>query len=156
MSQLYPRIFGTTRVGRCLVATCVGGELHEIGVRMVADLFEMAGWDSYYIGANAPVQGVLQALEERQADVLAISATLTVHVGQVREMIERVCMANQEYGSSTGRGPIILVGGYPFLISPKLWQRVGADGFAANAREAVQVANALVDARRGTDAGARR
>jgi methanogenic corrinoid protein MtbC1 len=142
MSQLYPRIFATARVGRCLVAACVGGELHEIGVRMVADLFELDGWDSYYLGANAPVEGILQALEERRADVLAVSATLTVHVGQVRTLIERV-RANE-----TGRRPAILVGGYPFLLSPELWRRVGADGFAPDAQEAVQVANRLVDARR--------
>jgi methanogenic corrinoid protein MtbC1 len=125
-----------------MIATCVGGELHEIGVRMVADLFEMAGWDSYYLGANSPVQGVLQAIEDRQPDVLAISATLTVHVGQVREMIERVRAAHHE------ESPVILVGGYPFLLSTDLWQRVGADGFAPNAEQAVQVANALVDAAR--------
>ena len=142
MSQLYPRIFSTRRVGRCLVATCVGGELHEIGVRMVADLFEMAGWDSYYLGANTPPQGVLQALEERQADLLAISATLTVHVGQVRALIERV-------RATARRDPVILVGGYPFLLSSGLWQRVGADGFAPDAQEAVRVANRLVDARLG-------
>jgi methanogenic corrinoid protein MtbC1 len=147
MSQLYPRIFSTSRVGRCLVATCVGGELHEIGVRMVADLFEMAGWDSYYLGANTPLRGVLQAVEERQADVLAISATLTVHVGQVRAMIERVRATDRV--RADGRAPVILVGGYPFLLSPELWRRVGADGFAIDAQEAVQVANALVDAREG-------
>jgi methanogenic corrinoid protein MtbC1 len=143
MSQLYPRIFGTTRVGRCLVATCVGGELHEIGVRMVADLFEMAGWDSYYLGANTPVQGVLQALEERRADVLAISATLTVHVGQVRTLIERIRATDENQGINRS----ILVGGYPFLLSSELWRRVGADGFARDAREAVRVANQLVAAR---------
>ena len=141
MSQLYPRIFATARIGRCLVATCVGGELHEIGVRMVADLFEMAGWDSYYLGANTPGQGVLQALQERQADVLAISATLTMHIGQVRELIERV------RATEAGRRTAILVGGYPFLLSPELWRRVGADGFAPDAEQAVQVANRLLDER---------
>jgi methanogenic corrinoid protein MtbC1 len=141
MSQLYPRIFATARVGRCLVATCVGGELHEIGVRMVADLFEMAGWDSYYLGANTPVQGVLEASRERQADVLAISATLTMHVGQVRALIERV------RATEVGRRTAVLVGGYPFLLSPELWRRVGADGFAPDAGQAVQVANRLCDER---------
>jgi methanogenic corrinoid protein MtbC1 len=153
MSQLYPRIFGTARVGRCLVATCVGSELHEIGVRMVADLFEMAGWDSYYLGANTPVQGVLQALEERRPDVLAVSATLTVHVGQVRALIERVRATDP----SQGMHPLILVGGYPFLLSPELWRQVGADGFARDAQEAVRVANRLIAERQGTaDDGARR
>ena len=153
MSQLYPRIFSTARVGRCLVATCVGSELHEIGVRMVADLFEMAGWDSYYLGANTPVQGVLQALEERRPDVLAVSATLTIHVGQVRTLIERVRTADRDQGNN----PLILVGGYPFLLSSELWRRVGADGFARDAQQAVRVANQLIAERNGTaDHGAQR
>jgi methanogenic corrinoid protein MtbC1 len=54
MSQLYPQIFSTARRNRKLVAACVGGDLHEIGVRMVADFFEMDGWDTYYVGANMP------------------------------------------------------------------------------------------------------
>lgn len=141
MSQLYPRIFGTTRRGRCLVATCVGGELHEIGVRMVADFFEMAGWDSYYLGANTPDEGVLEALRERRADALAISATLTMHVSQVRALIAHV------RDTEAGRRTAILVGGYPFLLSPELWKRVGADGFAPDAQQAVQVAERLVNLR---------
>ncbi|MGC8603152.1 MAG: cobalamin B12-binding domain-containing protein, partial [Desulfomonilaceae bacterium] len=52
MSQLYSYVFSTEKIGRKLVAACVGGELHEIGVRMVADFFEMEGWDTYYMGAN--------------------------------------------------------------------------------------------------------
>lgn len=41
MSQLYPCIFASERNGQTLVATCVAGDLHEIGVRMVSDFFEM-------------------------------------------------------------------------------------------------------------------
>ena len=37
MSQLYPLVFRTARRDRRIVAACVGGELHELGVRMVAD-----------------------------------------------------------------------------------------------------------------------
>ena len=48
MSQLYPYIFATEKNGRRLVATSVSGELHEIGMRMVADFLEMEGWTTYY------------------------------------------------------------------------------------------------------------
>ncbi len=39
MSRLYPQIFSSQRRGRRLVAACVSGELHELGIRMVADFF---------------------------------------------------------------------------------------------------------------------
>ncbi|MEO7217345.1 MAG: cobalamin-dependent protein [Gemmatimonadaceae bacterium] len=137
MSELYPQIFTTSRVGRRLVAACVGGDLHEIGVRMVADFFEMAGWDTYYLGANMPIQGILQAVEANDADVLAISATMTYHVPVAAEVIRAV-------RSSDGASPQILVGGYPFRVDTDLWRMIGADGCAADADTAVELANSLV------------
>ncbi|HWQ21051.1 MAG TPA: cobalamin-dependent protein [Methanotrichaceae archaeon] len=139
MSQLYPLIFATDRIGRRLVATCVGGELHEIGIRMVADFFELAGWDTYYVGANMPAESILKALSDRHADVLAISATMTFHISKVADLISRV-------RSSAGLKDVkILVGGYPFNASPDLWHKIGADGYARDASEAVAVASRLLD-----------
>jgi methylmalonyl-CoA mutase cobalamin-binding domain/chain len=137
MSQLYPRIFSTERSGRTLVATCVGDELHEIGVRMVADFFEMAGWDTFYLGANTPAPSVVRSVIERQADVLAVSATITLHVSAVAELIASV----RDSEASDVR---VLVGGYPFNQVPDLWCQVGADGYAADAEAAIDVAEALV------------
>lgn len=144
MSQLYPYIFSTARVGRCFVATCVGGELHEMGVRMVADFFEMAGWDTYYLGANTPTESILQTIKERDVDVLGISATMTFHVRVVADLIERVRTVELGSQSDLGRDIKILVGGYPFNIAPSLWQQIGADGFAYDAQQAVDLANSLV------------
>jgi methanogenic corrinoid protein MtbC1 len=136
MSQLYPFIFSTHKIGRRLTATCVGRELHEIGVRMVADFFEMEGWDTYYLGANAPTKTILEVIKERQADILAISATITFHMPAVRELIDGV--------RASGAGVKILVGGYPFNAAPGLWRQVGADGYARDAQEAIAVADRLV------------
>lgn len=138
MSQLYPYIFSTEKTGRRLVATCVGGELHELGVRMVADFFEMAGWDTYYIGANAPADSILQAVYERQADVLGISATMHYHAGAVDDLIDRVRT------SDAGHAVKILVGGYTFSVTPDLWRKVGADGCGHDASEAIAVAKQLL------------
>ncbi len=139
MSMLYPRIFDSPRKGRRLVAACVGGELHEIGARMVADFFEMDGWDTYFMGANTPTESVLRAVEERQADVLAISATMTFHVSQVADLIAAFRRAGLD------RRARVLVGGYPFNIAPDLWQRVGADGYAPDAQQAVETAERMME-----------
>ncbi len=138
MSQLYPRIFAAEKIGRRLVATCVSGELHEMGARMVADFFEMAGWDTYYVGANTPTESVMQTVVERRADVLAISATMTFHVSQVAELVRAV------RASEAGQVKI-LVGGYPFNVSPDLWRRFGVDGCAPDAAQAVELANRMVE-----------
>ncbi len=139
MSQFYPHIFSTPRCSRILVAACVSGELHEIGVRIVADHFEMAGWTTYYLGANTPPAAVVQAVADRGADVLAISATIAAHLSKVREMIAAL---RREAATSRVR---ILVGGYPFNIDRDLWRRIGADGCGCDAKEAVALGNALAE-----------
>ena len=138
MSQLYPYIFTGQRTGRRMVMACVGGELHEIGARMVADFFEMEGWDTYFVGANMPAKSVLQSVEELQADILAISATMTFHVGQVAEMIQELRKTRSKQQTR------VLVGGYPFNLAPQLWQKVGADGCARDAATALQEAEKVM------------
>jgi methylmalonyl-CoA mutase cobalamin-binding domain/chain len=137
MSQLYPYVFASDKVGRRLVATCVGGELHELGARMVADFLEMEGWDTYYLGANTPTESVVQAVSERQAHVLGVSATMTFHVHLLSELIAQM---REAFGDRVK----VLVGGYPFNVAPDLWRRVGADATAPDAQRAIATANRLV------------
>ncbi|HOT93305.1 MAG TPA: cobalamin-dependent protein [Anaerolineae bacterium] len=138
MSMLYPRIFDSPRKGHRLVAACVGGELHEIGARMVADFFEMEGWDTYFLGANTPTESVLRTVDERRADVLAVSATMTFHVSRVADLIAAFHRAGLD------RHTRVLVGGYPFNIAPGLWQQIGADGYAPDAQQAIETAERMI------------
>jgi len=137
MSQLYPYIFSTEKNGLALVGSCVAGDLHEIGVRMVSDFFEMEGWDTFYLGANTPTTDLIRTLEERDADVLAVSATMAFHVRAVTDLIAAV--------RSRLDGVKVLVGGYPFNVDPDLWRRIGADGSARDAQEAIELAKRLVE-----------
>jgi methanogenic corrinoid protein MtbC1 len=138
MSQLYPHIFATEKTGKKLVATCVSGELHEIGIRMVSDFFEMEGWDTYYLGANSPLESVLKIITVHNPELLCLSATMTFHVNQVAQIIAKI----RELEDGEQR-LAIMVGGYPFNVAPGLWEKVGADACAGDAQEAVEVANRL-------------
>ena len=141
MSQLYTYIFATEKTAGTLVSTCVAGDLHEIGVRMVTDFFEMDGWNTFYLGANMPSKDVVNTLVQRNAVMLCISATISSHLDAVGELIKRV---RAEPGC---RAIKILVGGYPFNVAPDLWQKLGADGSAPNAQEAILLANQLTAGR---------
>lgn len=139
MSGLYPSVFSAARVGKTLVACSIAGDLHEMGIRMVADFFEIDGWDTYYLGANMPDNQLLQSLVEYKADVLALSVTLPTHVSKAAILIKKI-------RSTDGLTNLkIMVGGYPFLTNPDLWKRIGADAFAENANLAISKANELVD-----------
>ncbi len=138
MAQLYSYVFARPSLGRTMVATCIGGELHELGIRMVADFFEMEGWDVYYLGANMPIDDVVNMVNEQRADMLAISASLNNHVTRARDMINAV------RASPIGPEIKIIVGGHPFNRAPHLYETVGADLTARDAREAVQKAGEVL------------
>jgi MerR family transcriptional regulator, light-induced transcriptional regulator len=137
MGRLYPYLHMGPKNGKRVVVTCVGGESHELGARMVADFFEMNGWDSYFLGANTPSKSILTEISEREADMLAVSVTIHYNVETARKLI---CDVRQ---SPDARDLKIMVGGRPFLIAPNLWRTVGADAFAQDAEQAAAAADEL-------------
>ena len=134
MSQLLLRAPNAQRCGHGVVVACVSGDLHELGARMVADFLEMAGWDTYFCGANTPHTAVVQSVLERAADVLAVSVTMGYHLHAVQDLVELV---RAEPRCARLR---VMVGGHPFTVDPTLWRTVGADGTGADADAAVTLA----------------
>jgi len=124
-------------------------DLHEIGMRMVADFFELEGWHTFYLGANMPAQAVVDTVVVRGAQVLGISATISSHLRAVEEVIRMVRARADCHGVK------IMVGGYPFLIAPDLWRKVGADGSAPNAQDATVLGKRLVHESRWAASGSR-
>jgi methanogenic corrinoid protein MtbC1 len=138
MSQLYPKIFAMEKSEKRLVACSVSNELHEIGIRMVTDFFEMEGWDTHYLGANMPDSHLIKSVKEKNTDVLALSVTLPLHISRTKNLIERVRKEKELENLK------IMVGGYPFKMVPDLWKKIGADASAGSAHEAIEIANKLI------------
>jgi MerR family transcriptional regulator, light-induced transcriptional regulator len=74
MSRLYGHIFSAPRCGRVLMSACAPGEIHELGARMVADFFEMEGWDTHHLGANMRATALVDYVAQHRPDLLALSA----------------------------------------------------------------------------------
>lgn len=138
MAQLYPRIMATPRSGRSILVASVGRELHEVGGRVVADVFELSGWDSHFLGASTPTREIVEAAGRLDVDAVALSATLPRHVDLVAGTVE---------GFRAHRGQPVLVGGRPFVRHDDLWEAVGADASAPDALQAVAAAEHLVGQR---------
>ena len=139
MAYLYPRLFRATRKNRKdkrLVIACAGKELHELGARMVADFFELEGWDTYYIGANTPAGTIVQIVQKQKPDILGLSVTLPFYLDEIRTIIPMIRASNSNIK--------IIVGGYPFKISPNLWKAMGADGYGKDAEHAIEIVNTLI------------
>jgi methanogenic corrinoid protein MtbC1 len=138
MSQLYPYIFSTERKGHTFVGACIGGELHEIGIRMVGDFFEMDGWDTYYLGANTPTSPIINAIEEHQAELVGLSISMPYHRGLIKDSISQI---RDHFAYSP---PKILVGGNGINHKKDIWKYLGADGYAPDAQKAVEIGNQLI------------
>jgi methylmalonyl-CoA mutase cobalamin-binding domain/chain len=140
MSLVLPHWPRTVPVGHRLLAASVGGNLHELGARFVADFFEMAGWDTLYMSASAPTDHLICEVVDRKVEVLAVSATLAEHLGTVGELVAAVRAV------PACRHVAVLVGGYAFRRAPDLWSSLGADGSASSAAGAVTLATRLLAA----------
>ncbi|MCX8007651.1 MAG: cobalamin-dependent protein [Coriobacteriia bacterium] len=136
MARLYPVVAEGGGRGPRFVGACVGGEQHELGIRMVCDLLELEGWDAVFLGADTPVDAVVAALFEHSPAVLGLSATLGFNVSEVARFIAAVREHSPEV--------LVVVGGRPFDRIPGLWKTVGADGYAASASEAAKTIGSLV------------
>ncbi len=134
MAQLFPLLFDGSVKKKRLVSACVAGELHEIGARMVSDLFELNGWDTVFLGADVPVDSVVDMVIQHEAGILAISTTLGANLSAVSKLIAAV-RAHPRCASVK-----ILVGGAAFNVDATLWQKLGADGWAEDVNVAVDLA----------------
>jgi methanogenic corrinoid protein MtbC1 len=102
----YPLIFSAEHNGRRAVITCTPGEYHQLGARMVADYFEINGWDGYFVGAETSVKELYKIIEEKNPDILAVSMSVYFNLLQLSEFINNV---SHKYPNLT-----ILLGGQGF------------------------------------------
>jgi len=125
-----------------VLAMGVGGNLHDFGMRMVAQRLQLAGFAVHYLGSNMPANDLDWLFQDRSFDLVAISAMLTLHLGTLAATVARVrAIAAAAPGANR---PAILVGGQPFAIVPDLHAVLGADAGAADAEGAVAAARRLL------------
>ena len=136
MARLFPQAMATRRISRSMVGCCLGSELHELGMRMVCDVFEFEGWDTYFLGAITPSGSLVKVIRDRRPDLVCISATMAFGLPGIRTLI-------RELRAGCENPPRVMVGGLPFLINPDLATVVGADATAPDARQAATAAAAL-------------
>ncbi|WP_317995478.1 cobalamin-dependent protein [Vulcanimicrobium alpinum] len=116
-----------------IFAACAPGEDHDIGLRMVANLAEDAGWDVAFLGARVPAVQIVAGALAARPDVIALSASLTLTVSALVPLIASL-RAHPELG-----GVPIVVGGGPFAAFRDLHAVVGADATAVDAASALEM-----------------
>ena len=119
---------GAQPAGRVVIGT-VKGDLHDIGKNLVASMLEGGGFEVLDLGVNVEPQKFVAAVQEKGANVVAMSALLTTTMNSMRATIEALKQAGVRDQVK------VLIGGAP--ITDRFAAEIGADGFSENAVEAV-------------------
>jgi len=128
---------GAQPAGRVVIGT-VKGDLHDIGKNLVASMLEGGGFEVIDLGADVAPEKFIQAVQEKNAQIVALSALLTVTMPSMRKTID----ALREAGA---RDKVkVMVGGAP--VTPQFAREIGADGYGENATAAVALARQFVQA----------
>jgi methylmalonyl-CoA mutase cobalamin-binding domain/chain len=128
---------GAQPVGRVVIGT-VKGDLHDIGKNLVAAMLEGGGFEVIDLGADVAPELFIEAAAARNADLVALSALLTVTMGWMKTTIDAFQAAGLREKVK------IMVGGAP--VTQQYADAIGADGFTDSAGSAVALARKLVAA----------
>jgi corrinoid protein of di/trimethylamine methyltransferase len=121
---------GAQPVGRVVIGT-VKGDLHDIGKNLVAAMLEGGGFDVIDLGVNVDPQKIIATIQEKNANVVAMSALLTTTMNSMRATVDALKQAGLRDKVK------VLVGGAP--ITQRFADEIGADGYSENAAEAVSL-----------------
>lgn len=73
-----------------VIVMCPELEDHELGAKMVSDFFQIAGFNSYFIGARTPLKTIVNAIKDVKPKCLVISVTNFYHILSVKRLIENI------------------------------------------------------------------
>jgi methanogenic corrinoid protein MtbC1 len=115
----------------------VAGDTHDIGKNLVRIMLEVAGFEVFDLGRDVPARTFVDRALEVNADVIALSTLMTTTMDQMAQVV-RILRAEDIRDRFK-----VIVGGAP--LSQQFADRIGADGYAAKATLAVQLAKRLTD-----------
>ena len=121
--------------GKVVVAT-VEGDLHDIGKNIVISMLKSAGFTVIDLGVDVPAEKIVKKAEEVDADIVALSALLSVVVPYLEKTVKAIKEA------PIGKKVKVLVGGR--CVDEELAKRIGADAYAHDAWEGVAKAKELM------------
>ena len=113
--------------GKCkVVIGVVQGDTHDIGKNLVKIMLESAGYEMVDLGRDVPVEKFVSAVKDEGARVLGLSTLMSTSMKNMKKIIDLL---------------YVVVGGAP--VSSSFAAKIGADGYSANATDAVRLVNRL-------------
>jgi 5-methyltetrahydrofolate--homocysteine methyltransferase len=124
---------GIKPVGKFVVGT-VQGDLHDIGKNLVAMMMKGAGFEVIDLGVDVTPEKFVEKAKAAGAQLVGISALLTTTMPKMEKTLKDL--------KSAGLNVKVMIGGAP--VTQNYADKIGADGYAADAASAVDVAKRLL------------
>ena len=124
---------GVKPVGRFLIGT-VQGDLHDIGKNLVAMMLKGAGFEVIDLGVDVGPEKFVEQAKATGVELIGMSALLTTTMPSMEKTVKAL--------RDTGLSAKIMIGGAP--VTQGYADKIGADGYSADAASAVDVAKSLV------------
>lgn len=124
---------GVKPIGKCIIGT-VQGDLHDIGKNLVAMMLKGAGFEVIDLGVDVSPDKFVEQVKTQGVNVVGMSALLTTTMPGMEKSIKALKQA--------GVSAKIMIGGAP--VTQGYADKIGADGYAADAASAVDIAKSLV------------
>ncbi len=124
-----------TILGKVAIAT-IENDIHSIGKTIVGTMLSASGFEVYDLGADVSAEKIVENAIEKDVDIIGVSALLTTTMIGQKKVIEIL----KEKGKRDQFK--VILGGAP--VTEKWTQDCGADGYAANAVEAVKLVKRLL------------
>jgi corrinoid protein of di/trimethylamine methyltransferase len=135
LDVLKPHLKTTGEKKGTVVIGVIEGDTHDIGKNMVRIMLETGGFEVHDLGRDVAPQTFVDKAQEVNANIIALSTLMTTTMDGMGRVVTLLNDANIRDNIK------VMVGGGP--ISPGFAKRIGADGYAVNAAEAVKVAKEL-------------
>lgn len=136
IASLFPKVFHTKITKEKVVLMAIENETHELGIRMIADLFSLDGWDAHYFGGDVPIDDILSVIKKNKPYLVVISATFSKNIVYVKRLIKNL--------KKEGINTKVFVGGYAFNRYPDLAKKIGADYYTKDSKEIINIANRIL------------
>lgn len=127
---------GVSRRGTFAIGT-VKDDIHDIGKNLVIMMLEGNGWEVTDLGVDVPTEQFCSVVREKAPDMLGLSALLTTTVMRLQEVIHAL------EANGLRKKVKIMVGGA--VVTQAYADKIGADGYASNAVDAVELAGLLLN-----------
>jgi 5-methyltetrahydrofolate--homocysteine methyltransferase len=127
---------GEKMAGKVIIGT-VKGDLHDIGKSLVGMMLEGAGFEVVDLGKDVPPEKFVDAVKKEKPNIVAMSALLTTTMRSMGHTMTALKEAGLREMVK------IMIGGAPVTVD--FAKQIGADGYAANAPAAVELAKKFIN-----------